>query len=391
MGLWRSAAGTVDLRITSADIPGALSLLSECGIILYDICYNDDLSAIITVLHKDQAQVCSLLQKRGDSCESVKKWGIHWLLFQFPKRMILLFGVAALVFLTLFIPSRVLFVRVVGNKNVPTNYILEKLQDHGLTFGCVRADIRSDQFKNSLLENTPELSWVGITTAGCVATVEVKENEAITQKADQYQVSSIVATTDGVVEEITATKGTPLCIPGQAVRSGQTLISAYEDRGSVLKALAAEGEVYAKTLRVLQTRTPNLIIHRTGHTHKKVYYRLQIGKKQINLLKDSGISPASCVKMYSRYDLMLPGGFQLPISLIREEWIFYDTAEADLTETDPAWLEDYADSYIKELMLGGQILQKHSLLTLQDGAIIIKSQYYCREQIGIRKNEEIMN
>lgn len=391
MGLWRSAAGTVEIRITSADIPGALRLLSERSIILYDICYNDDLSAVLTVLHKDQNQVFKILQKRGDSCESVKKQGIHWLLFQVPKRMILILGVAALVFLTLFIPSRVLFVRVTGNKNIPTNYILEKLQSQGLTFGCVRADIRSDQFKNSLLENTPELSWIGITTSGCVATVEVKENESEAPKAEQYQVSSIVAETDGVVEEITVIKGTALCIPGQAVRAGQTLISAYEDRGLVLKAVAAEGEVYAKTLRVLQTITPDFAGRRTDDVQKKVFYRIQIGKNQINFLKDSGISPASCVKMYSRSYLTLPGNFQLPVCLIREEWIFYDTAVENLAETAPAWLEEYADSYIKNLMLGGQILQKESLHMLQDGAIINKSYYYCREQIGIRKNEEILN
>ena len=391
MGLWRSAAGMVDIRVTSADIPGALRLLSEKNMIVYDIYDDDDLSAVLTVLHKDQKQVFALLQKRGDHCVSLKKRGIHWLWYQIPKRSLLLFGIAVLIFLTFYIPSRVLFIHVYGNQNVPTNYILEILHNHGLRFGSVRANVRSDQIKNSMLESIPELSWIGITTKGCVATVEVKENEMAAKQNTEYQVSSIVAVTDGVIEEITVTKGTPLCIPGQAVQSGQTLISAYEDRGFVLKALAAEGEIYAKTLRVFQALSPACAEYRTVKTHKNVFYHLQIGKKRINLLKDSGISPASCVKMYVHSNLSLPGGFQLPISLIREECIFFDTAETELDDTSSVWLEDYADSYIKDLMLGGQILQKDSLITLQDGVIMIDSHYYCTEQIGIRKNEEILN
>ena len=53
-------------------------------------------------------------------------------------------------------------------------------------------------------------------------------------------------------------------------------------------------------------------------------FGILFGKKLINFFKDSGILDSTCVRINKMYPFVLPGGFMLPISLIKQEIIYYD-------------------------------------------------------------------
>lgn len=392
MGVWRSLAGTVRIKITSADVPAALRLLTDRNILLQDITYETDLCVAVTVRRRDHKRLKQLLSARGDSCEYVSRWGLYWALEQIVHRPVFILGLTILLALTIYVPSRVFFVQVTGNTAVSSRLILEQTQKIGLTFGCDRKSIQSEQMKNALLEMIPELDWVGITTAGCVATVEVREKLTEEKKQEvQHTVSSLIASCDGVVESITVTSGTALCHPGQAVRRGQVLISGYEDHGLVIKAANAQGEIYARTYRYLQSVTPTESAVRTASQEVQTKFSLQIGKKLINFFKDSGISPTGCVKMYSKKYLTLPGGFELPLALVTETLYFCDLEPQCNTEDDFFWAEKLMDQYVRTQMLAGEVLQKKVSAELLDDIYVLSLEYACREQIGQIRVEENLN
>lgn len=384
--------GMIRVRITSADIPGALRTLTEHSIVLQDIASESDLSVFLTLSRTDLKKGRTLLEKRGDSIEPKRKFGLYWTILSMKKRWVLLIGCLFLLVLTFYIPSKIYFFEVKGNHSISEKWILENAELSGLSFGCKRAEIKSEQIKNNILERVPELDWIGITTAGCVATIEVREKpiEEKIQNPSLY-VSHIVANCDGVVESVTVTKGTPLCKPGQAVEKGQILISGYEDCGLIIKATSAEGEVFGKTIRTINLFTPANGVLRGEKSTSTKKYSIQIGKKLINFSKDSGISPPGCVKMYLRKYLTLPGGFQLPVSLICQELIPCVTLDEEPIELNAEWLEHTAQQYVLDQMIAGEILLQQTVVKQSDDFRVLTGVYACREQIGKTKFEEFLN
>jgi sporulation protein YqfD len=149
--------------------------------------------------------------------------------------------------LTIFLPTRVLFIHVEGNSTVEERRILEAAQECGIRFGASRRQVRSEKMKNRLLEKVPELKWAGVNTSGCTAVISVREQPVQEQRTGYTGISSIVAACDGRITSCTVTKGNGLCAPGQVVQKGQLLISGYLDCGICIRVTGAEGEIFAET------------------------------------------------------------------------------------------------------------------------------------------------
>lgn len=392
MGLFHSLAGLLRVRLTSADLSGLLSQISAKNIPLFRVESINDLTVQGTIYRKDYRLLQEFTEHRGDKLDIVNRLGLYWNGKSLLGRPALLYGVILSLLLIFFLPSRILFVKVEGNSAVSEKLILDAAENCGISFGASRRRVRSEKVKNALLEQIPELQWIGVNTSGCVATISVKEKSVAQQSQEtKTGVSSIVAARDGVIWECTVIRGNPLCRVGQAVKAGQTLVSGYTDCGIAIKATHAEAEIYAQTLRDLEVVTPTNAVQRGEQSGTETKYSLLIGKNLINLFKDSGISDATCVKMYEEHYLTLPGGFQLPIGIVRETWIYYNSQEAEITQADSyAWLQTAAENYLQSQMVAGRILSQDTAMLLEEGVGCLSGQYACLEMIGQVKNEEIL-
>lgn len=389
MDIWRSLAGMVRIILTSADTAGCLTYIERAGIPAQEVTALDELNLSILLRRRDLKRLRKLCEKKGDSLKVTARAGIYWRLKGLLHRPVLMIGLMLLLFMALYLPSRVLFVRVEGNVSVPTRKILEQSARCGISFGTSRREVRSEKVKNALLEAMPELQWVGVNTAGCVATISVREREQIKTEFQNQGVSSIVASRDGIIAECTAQAGTLKVQPGQAVKAGEILISGYTDCGLSIRAGAAKGEVYAWTERQLAAISPTEYAVRGDETDCSRNFALKIGKKRINFYKGSGISSGSCVKMYSENYVTLPGGFVLPLAVITETSISYETRQ-EAVENGESLLSDFSADYLKGQMTAGQILEKEEYVETGSGWIQLSGVYECLEMIGIQRNEEII-
>lgn len=391
MDIWSSMAGMIEAELTSADIPGMLSALSLSGITLQHCCVKNEFTARVLVHRKDYRKLVKKANKRGESVKVTGQSGIYWKIKRILCRPALIGGIGLLLMLACFLPTRVLFVQIEGNRTVPTNLILEKAAQAGISFGASRKDVRSEKMKNALLEAMPQLQWAGVNTNGCVAVITVREREFDETSQSGTGVSSIVSSCDGVILNCTATKGNLLCKPGQAVKKGQVLISGYTDCGIAIRATQAQGEVYARTRRGLQLLG---LAEYCKKAEKKVIikkYSIVIGKKRINLSNSSGILDTSCDKMYAESFLTLPGGWKLPFGFITETYLVYDTEEATKDQDELAQqLSAQAKSYLGELMIAGEILSCEESWDAADGVLTLSGSYSCREMIGRVQQEEIV-
>ena len=387
MGIWDSLSGYIKCQVVSASLNAFFERATETGNVR-SVEYLDELTATFWVPRSNLQALFKTAELRGDILTVIKKTGLFWTGMKFLKRPVLITGVLLLVFLTLYLPTRILFVGVDGNQSVPDVRILDVSQKCGIRFGAPRKSVRSEQVKNALLQSLPQLQWACVNTRGCVAVISVRERNSVGLDPAPG-LCDIAAERDGIITEMIVERGTPLCQVGQVVKKGQILISGYVDLGLAVKAGRAEGEVFAETQRVLTVTTPTEYTAKKDITAIENRYSLLIGKKLINFEKDSGISPAGCGRMYVESYATLPGGFRLPVAVVLERITYYAEVAQTAREDELSWLNKAGEAIAMSDMIAGEIMTSNSSVHVLDDTAVLRGMYRCREMIGRIHNEEI--
>lgn len=378
----------ITVCVTAAD---PIKLINDCaskGFVLENVVFLDELTIRITLSSKDYPHFKHTIENQSCEYKVFNDSAFRLKLRIITGRPVLIFAILCILLFTLFLPTRVLFVHVTGNWKTPAALILEKASEGGIHFGSSRRAIRSEFVKNKLIEELPQLQWVGVTTNGCVATIHVIEKSVKPNSKDNTKsVSSIVASRDGVILTCTVMKGTPLCQTGQVVTEGEVLVSGYTDCGIYVQATTAKAEVLAQTKRRISLISPINVQQRLLDINNSSRYSIRFGKNIIKLWKDSGIRDATYVKICNERYLTLPGGFVLPVSLITERTTSCKLKTGPMSRTD--WLSEFSEGYISQQMVAGQIIDKHEQLETHSGLYKLTTQYNCTEMIGQTKHEEI--
>ena len=383
MNLWQSLTGMVRVEVTSADIQKTLEELTGQGISIYHLEQTDLLTAEFTISRPDLKTVSAYCENRGNSLRLRGKAGLWWQGEALWKRPVLLAGLLLLLLVAAYLPTRVFFFSVEGNSALADNRILEAAESCGIRFGVSRQSIRSEKMKNALLAALPELQWAGINTYGCRGVISVRERAQAAQPERASGITSIVAARDGIITSCTVTRGNGVCTVGQPVKKDQLLISPYVDCGLCIKVVAPEGEVFGETNRKIRALIPenHTDVRENGDAEKR--YSLILGKKRINFWKGSGISGATCGRMYEEYYITLPGGFRLPVCLAVET-ILYRTIVPDvLSESDAqAMLQPFSAACVSDRMIAGSILSQNHAIEKAEGIWVLERSYVCNEMIG---------
>ena len=371
------------VELVSADLVGLLERITGAGVEILDVKRQSALCAVGKILPGDLKVLENLCRKRGDQCTVLRAgWGVRGKK-AVSARPVLVVGILALILLTLLLPRRILFLEVVGNETLSEARILEAAQAHGLYFGVPRKLVRSEKIKNALLEEIPQLQYAGVNTRGCVGVIQVRERKDSHSVPENSGYGHVVALRDGIVTDCTAYRGNLLCAVGQAVTEGQILISGYTDSGLLIRAEQAGGEIYAQTNRVLQMKFPLTMEKKQGQRGSKRRISLVIGKKRINLWKNSGIYQATCDRMYKEYYVTLPGGFRLPLRLVSETFAMYAPVPSERSEKDAReLLETLAKRYLITQMNTGRIQSASVLFFTESGWVRLAGEYHCVEMIG---------
>ena len=379
MELWWRLRGWMRLRLTSADCANRLRHISG-EMKLSDIAFPDELTAEFTVCTEGAK---GLFDAFGPELTVIRSGGLPQLgkgLWSWRRlaALVLLLGI-----LTAALPGRVWFIRVEGNTAVPARLILEQAKACGVYFGAKTGEVRSEQVKNKLLYEIPELRWAGVNTYGCTAVITVAERQ-LGEEAGEELPGDLIAAADGLVTEVILHRGTAQVKPGDGVREGQLLISGLTDLGICTRADRAEGEVWGLTRREIRTALPEQTVLRGEIRGVVRKFSLRIGKKSVNFSNDSGILHGTCVKMRTVNYLTLPGGFRLPAALVTDTYYLCETETIPRGETD--WLAEAARRTAREQLPGGRILRE----TITESGAALTAVFECREQLGVFRPGDYM-
>lgn len=388
MGIKAKIGKTVTVQLISANPSEVLSALNKHGITVMNLVWDDPLTVRFSAHFTHLEQIRRISDRYAGRVSLMGNSGQE-LWRRVIKRPVLSAGMLLFLFLTFFLSSRVLFVNVEGCLTVPDRKVLDVAQSYGVSFGASRQALRSERIKNALLTEIPELQWAGVNTRGCVAEIQVKERLAEKKPDPSSGITSIIASQDGVILDMTLLSGTPVCKKGQAVKAGQLLVSGYSDCGICIHGTKAEAEIKALTHRNLTVKTLPLKGKWVANGASKQKISLLIGKNRINFSKDSGIYDTTCGKMYVEYYLALPGGFQLPLGITVETCYGREfVVDAQDPEATASLLEGFAKRYLVQQMVAGSISHSQATVDCSLPAPQLNGSFICTEMIGRTRNEE---
>ena len=378
---------SVTVRIIYADPEKLINTLIKNRVIITEIEYVDELTVHIKIPARCFFCLKSVAEHSGAKIYVQNVTTFKRFIEIVFMRPVLLAGSILLILLSVYISGKILFVRVIGNQSISSYKIIEQAESTGLYFGADKSELSNAHIKNKLLESIPKLQWIGVNIQGCIATIEVKERTDIHEANTPIEPACIVASKDGVIYSVSATKGTIVCKPGQAVSEGEILISANEEIGDITVISGAEGEIMADTINKIRLVALGNRLIRTENAKVVRRFSIIFGKKLINLYKGSGILDTTCVKIYMQKDIYLPGQFPLPLSICCEE--IYSSSSIEDKQTTTDWLTESGVSYIQTRLVSGIVVDTQHIEGIKDELLYCELTMYCREMIGKIKKEEI--
>lgn len=381
-GFFRYLQGTVLVEITSAEPGRALSSYAAAGIRLADPVMVHPLTVRLVIPATQWKAFSAMVERRGDGCKVLSRRGLMEQVRRKRKRLPFLVALGVMMLFALYAPTRLWFFRVEGNGDIPPGEIIAAAQECGLSFFTRVKDVRSEKVKNQLLNLLPELQWAGVNFTGGVATISVQPRLDGEEIRDIAQISNVIAARDGVILSMSVLGGKALCQPGQAVTSGEILVTGCIEHEYQTQYTCADAEIYALTQRSISAISPKETQVKTYTGEEFRCVKLILGRNKIKISGNSRISGTTYDKMTQEKVLTLPGGYMLPIGLVTETCSVYETAPADTILTAEERLSRDLRQYVQKDMLAGEILRCDSSFE-EDGEVYrLYAIYSCREMIA---------
>ena len=133
-----------------------------------------------------------------------------------------------------------------------------------------------------------EFCWISVNIRGTVANIEVREAYYPQEKNNEGKCANLIAKYDSEIVSIKTYKGRDTVKVGDAVRSGELLVSGlYEDKTGRLNYCYSQGEVFGRVEREFSVEIP-LEYERLVYTGEKTRdFSVKIFSKTINIVNSS--------------------------------------------------------------------------------------------------------
>ena len=276
------------------------------------------LSANISI--KDFKKIKEICKKTKCKVSIKNKKGIPFLFDKYKKRKMFIILLIPVAIVTIVSSMYVWNIEIDGTQNIDKKELLEELKNKGLDVGKLKTKIDTKNIINNIRLEREDISWIEINLKGTNAIVSVVEAEKKPELIKDNEYCNIISDKRGVVEKITAEKGTALVKKGDIIEIGTKLIGGFmEEKYTDTRYVHAKGEIkarvwYTKRIKSKFTRKER---EQTGVEKKK--YSIIFNNFKINLYKS--------IPNFEKYDtinehkrLKLFSNFYLPVVLQKDTY-----------------------------------------------------------------------
>lgn len=375
--------GTAEVTITGASQTACMNRFAAQKVAFWAIRRISEVEFHCRIYRRDIDTARQIAAAAQSDLQVDKLYGLAQTVYGLKRRPVMVVGMVLVVLALLLLPKFVWTVTVEGNETVQRDEILHTLQDLGVKFGAWGPGIRSQDIKNRILNEIPQLRWCAVNRSGGCLRVLVAEREPEAQVEPEKEITNVVASRAGVILQMDVMDGFKVCEVGDTVTEGQLLVSGYADWTTGIQAVHAMAEIYAMTWRHETVVIPkNVTIKQyTGEEVKR--YTLVLGRKRINLSRNSGIPQGKCDKIVERNVAALPGDYSFPATLEVETLRPYELVQQPLTQQQAeSVLLHYVTRNVEDHMIAGSILSQTYTMAEKNGCWQLQADNNCREMIA---------
>ena len=376
--------GSVRAEVSGAAPQRLLNAMSEADMPFWDAVPQDAFTIRLGLYSRDLRDAKALATRCQCELKLLRESGAPVVKRRLRRRVALL--VTAVSCFALLAASSLFAwdIRVEGNEQVSTGEILRALAGCGVEPGAFWPGWSSDEIRNSVILDIPELAWLGVSVDSSRAVIRVRERTEAPELVNSEGMGSVTARTTGIIDSMRVYQGAPLVTVGDAVVAGETLVSGeMPSEVGDTRYVRASAEIRARTWYEMRASAP-LEYSGLEQSDSRTRWALVIGDKRINFYLGSSQTPAGCGKIITEYPLAWEGVFTLPVTLVREQTLEYDSAAAAEDEEELSGrLEAVLRSTLERELSGrGEILDAQFTSSASDGRLVVTMRAECMEDIA---------
>ncbi|KPH75875.1 MULTISPECIES: sporulation protein YqfD [Bacillaceae] len=217
----------------------------------------------------------------------INKKGYPFIFNRFIKKRPLLLAIFLSVLLAFFLSNILWKVEITGVPKDIEEKIIKQLDEYGIHRGAWMFSIdQPNLIQQKLVEDVPELLWVGVNQRGTTYSLEGVE-KLIVKEEEKQGPRNLIATKKGVIKKMYVAKGLPMVQVNDYVEPGDLLVSgkissndqeeeSEKEKEKKVNYVAAEGEITAETWYEVKVASPIEYSYEELTGNKETKYYIQI-------------------------------------------------------------------------------------------------------------------
>lgn len=380
MGIVEIIKGELRAELCGACPQSVLNAAARSGIELKNIEYIDEVSIRFSFYEKELERTEEIAQRCMCRMRIIRQTGGSRVKKLLRRRWGLLAGIIAAFALLILSSLFIWEIEIRGGDTISRGDILRALSDAGVEYGSFWPSLSVDIIRSEVMSELPEIAWMAINVSGSRALVRIEERKEKPEIYSQQSYHDIRAVKTGIIKRISVLNGRACVQSGDAVTKGELLISgAMDSITNGTRNVAAKGSVIADTWYELTAVTPEEEALKKPHSFKHKRFAIQLGKKRINLYPDGGKTIDGYDKIIREYKLGVKGLFCMPVRLISEELIRYDSASGRGAVS--VSMRERLSETLREQVCG-EIVTLSFSEGCAEGLVFVTLRAHCTEEIG---------
>ncbi|MBQ8207417.1 MAG: sporulation protein YqfD [Clostridia bacterium] len=383
--LKNALTGSAKITSGAENTPHIISYCIKTGLPYEKMAFSEGNITIRMSLYA--AKKLAKLLREDEIPFEIREGGLPVLLAKYKKRYGLMAGALIIIALLFFSGRYVWDIRVSGNSTLTAAEVKAELANAGFGNGYEIGLDDVDDITNSVLINSEKIAWMSINMRGNVAYVQIREkiNAEGEFGGDMSGDSNMVASRDGIIEYIEVMRGTSAVTEGQSVREGELLISGIsESTHGEYRTEHALGRVYAITNRHFSVKIPlkfeKKVLSEPVCTKKTVKFF----SKYINIFRNYGNLGTNCVKIEEENSFSLFGLPDLPVSILSEMTMEYETVNAIRSAQQASELAFFElERLIETELASADLLRKTISTEMTENEFLLECEIVCLENIAV--------
>lgn len=386
-------SGYVQIRIIGPHPERFLHQCTENGIMLWDISKSQATQCEAKMMLQDVKKIRKLRFGTKYKINFMNKHGLPFVKKRYLNKKPLLIGLILSILLLVTLSNMIWQVKVTGVPEELETRIYSKLESYGIHPGALKATIESpNQIQQLLVNDIPELLWVGVELKGTTYSLEGVEKIVIKDEGEK-QPGHLIANKNAVIKNMYVKKGQPQVSVNDFVQKGKVLVSGAieksktEDEDEQHDLVAAEGEIRGITWYQANVSIPLNIETEVLTGRVKESYHLKIGKYTLPLWPFRSEGFANEFRESEKNQLQI-FGWELPIAFIENRKLEKTFEERQITEKEAIQrgIEQVKKELLLELGKDAHIVSENVLHeTIERGKVNLSLYLTVEENIATRQ------